>query len=195
MTSEHSKINGTLPFNKMNPRLQKENNPAKEEHKTPLTINRTVKIVNKENNLAKEDSKSLIAHKLVKDNNPFKEDPKNPLVHNPVKEGSLASEPENRLANNRLGVVSQEPSIKPRKLSISLDVTTNVKVVKIADNNNKSEINVEKKDGNENLLGNERLSSHPIIEKGGGKEEAALDHRRLENDDYRSPLDAFGIST
>lgn len=190
MNSAHSKINGTLPFNKMNPRLQKENDPRKELNRTPLVINRTVK----ENKLAKEDPKSLIAPKLVKDNNLIKEDSKNPVVHNLVKEGNLASEVENRLANSLLGIISQEPPT----LSIRLDVTSNAEVVKMADDtsdiNNKSVRSVENMDTNEDLLENNRLSSHPIVEKGGGKEDANLD-RRLQNDDYRSPLDAFGIST
>lgn len=193
MTSAHSNINGTLPLNKIIPRLQKENNPATEDHTIPPLQNKTVKVGIKENNLAKEEHKSLIGHRLVRENNLNTEDTKNP-VHKPVKELNLASDCKIPLAENVASVDSQELVVKPpTRLSISIDVTSNKKVVKMT--NNKSKLNIERQNMNEDTLVNIRLSSHPIVEKGGGKEEATLDRRRLENDDYRSPLDAIGIST
>lgn len=201
MNSAHSKINGTTPLNKVIPRLQKENNPAKEEHKTPPAVNRSVKIVAKENNLAREEPRNIIAQKLVKENNnQGKEEPINPVVHKSVAEGNLASEPEIPLSHNLAGVASQDPLVKPPPiLSIRLDVTSNKKVVKMTgdkiDGKEKNMLDVEKSNRNEDLLENNGLSSHPIVEKGGGKVATAPLHRRLENDDYRSPLEAFGIST
>ncbi|KAJ8726853.1 hypothetical protein PYW08_015250 [Mythimna loreyi] len=200
MNSSHSKINGTLPLNRVLPRLQKENNPANEEHKTLPVVNRIVKIAAKENNLVREEPRNVIVHKIVKENNNLgKEDPNIAVVHKSAKENNPASETEIPLPNN-VGVASQEPLEKsPPILSIRLDVTSNKKVVKIAgdkiDINDKSKLNVELKDRNEDLLENERLASHPIVEKGGGKEVAAAVRTRLETDDYRSPLEAFGIST
>lgn len=191
MNSAHSKINGTLPLNKVIPRLQKENNPSKEEHKTPPLVNRTVKIIAKENNFAREEPRNV--HKLVKEINNHSKEDLNPVVHKPVAEENLACEPDVSLATDLAGVASQEPLVKqPQMLSIRLDVTSNKKVV---NSNNKSMLNVENRDRNEDLLENKRLSSHPVVEKGGGKVATAQHHSRLENDDYRSPLEAFGIST
>lgn len=155
------------PINQILPRLQKENNPAKEEHKNAVT-----------NKPAKAELKNPIIPK------PTKVDHKNPVVQNPTK------------------VILKEPSllIHHPRLSIEIDVTSNKNLVKMPDDktdtNNKSKLNVAMNDMNEDLLENNRLSSHPVVEKGGGtKEIPAYHHIRVKDDDYRSPLDAFGSTT
>ncbi|XP_035431159.2 uncharacterized protein LOC118263337 [Spodoptera frugiperda] len=208
-TSPHSKINGGLPYHTVATKLQKENNPASEENKTHIVNNKLVKTV--DNNLSKEEPKHVLVQKPVKENSLRKEEPKinkvvpvekvadkkeqnrECVVHKVIKETHTSDEPKKPVANNTTRIVKPPPLVIVHpKLSVRLDVTSNKKVVKVGDD--ASDSNVEHKDRNENLLDN-RLVVHQVVEGGGNSEKPALDRRRHESYDYRSPLDAFGITT
>ncbi|CAH1635066.1 unnamed protein product [Spodoptera littoralis] len=208
-TSVHSKINGGLPYHNVATKLQKENNPASEENKTHIVNNKLVRVV--DNNLSKEEPKHVVVQKPVKDNSLRKEEPKinkviaiekvpdkkeqnrECVVNKVVKEAHTPEEPKKLVANNTARVVKPPPLVIVHpKLSVRLDVTSNKKVVKVGEDTNDN--NAEHKDRNENLLEN-RLVVHPVAEGGGNSEKSALDRRRHGSYDYRSPLDAFGITT
>ncbi|PZC76756.1 hypothetical protein B5X24_HaOG204144 [Helicoverpa armigera] len=214
MSSAHSKINGSLPpLNRINTKLQKENNPMKEDQKTTV-VNKNIKVISKENNVGKEEPKNVV-HKPVKDSNPSTEEIKislvnkptidtnplreeigDPVVHKTIKDPSLVKEPANPV---RIVKVVKPPAVMQQsKLSVQLDVTSNKKVIRVTDcktDVHSTTLFMDNKNINEDLIENQRLSSHPLVEKGGGNKEITIDFRRLENDDYRSPLDAFGSST
>ncbi|KAH9639902.1 hypothetical protein HF086_015407 [Spodoptera exigua] len=208
-TSAHSKINGNLPFHNVATKLQKENNPSSEENKTYIINNKIVKVI--DNNLSKEEPKHVSVQKPVKENSLRKDEPKiskdvsnekvvdkreqnqECAVHKTAKENNTPVEPKHPLPNNTARVVKPPPLVIVHpKLSVRLDVTSNKKIVKVGDDTNDS--NTEYKDRNENLLEN-RLVPHIVVEVEGNSEKSALDRRRLETYDYRSPLDAFGITT
>ncbi|XP_075972697.1 uncharacterized protein LOC142974325 isoform X2 [Anticarsia gemmatalis] len=135
--------------------------------------------------------------RLQKENNPKepvplkenpKEDYKNPVMLKAVK----------------IGVVND---LKPKpvvvnhpRLSVEIQVSNNMKVVKIpdkVDQPDKSDQNKSKSEESNkstDLPENKRQSSNPVVEKGGGNT-AMPDHKRRKSDDYKSPLDAFGSTT
>lgn len=124
---------------------------------------------------------SHIIPKLQKENNPSKKDEsKNPTVQKTVR-------------------VVRDPMLITPRLSVQIDVTSNKKVVKMPDKtdaNDKSKINLKAGNKNDDLPENRGLSTHPVVEKGGGKKELeVLGNRMRDVDDYRSPLDAFGSTT
>lgn len=124
---------------------------------------------------------SHIIPKLQKENNPSKKDEsKNPTVQKTAR-------------------VVRDPMLITPRLSVQIDVTSNIKVVKMPDKtdaNDKSKINLKAGNKNDDLPENRGLSTHPVVEKGGGKKELeVLGNRMRDVDDYRSPLDAFGSTT
>uniref|UniRef100_A0A2A4JC47 C3H1-type domain-containing protein n=1 Tax=Heliothis virescens TaxID=7102 RepID=A0A2A4JC47_HELVI len=211
MTSAHSKINGSLPpLNRINTRLQKENNPVKDDHKTSI-VNKNIKVIVKENNLGKEESKNVV-HKPIKDSNPSTEGIINSLVNKPIEANPLREEIGDPVVHKTIQdtnfvkdptnptriVVKPSQVVQQPKLSVQLNVTSNKKVIKMTGcttDVHSNTLTVDGKNMKKDLMENKRLSSHPLVEKGGGNKEITIDFRRLENNDYRSPLDAFGSST
>lgn len=122
-----------------------------------------------------------IIPKLQKENNPTKKDEfKNPTVQKTAR-------------------VVRDPKLITPRLSVQIDVISNKKVVEMPDKtdaSDKSKINMKAGNKNDDRPENRGLSTHPVVEKGGGKKEfAGLGKRMREVGDYRSPLDAFGSTT
>lgn len=151
-TSKHSKGNGELlsinrPTNKAasTNKMQKENDPSKEELKTPTSI-QSVKV----------DVVDDLREETV--------------VHNP-------------------------------RLSIQIDVSSNLKTVKVLN----EEFGDAQKDSLEDMVSAEIVKENepslPLVEKGGGSRRSSQEtitqqtERRMEFDDYESPLQALGNAT
>lgn len=136
--------------------------------------------------------------KLQKENNPKDQQPvvpkhvsvenyKNPAMLKAIKVGF-----NNDLKQQKPEIKQQTPVMHCPKLSVELNIANNKKVVTNINHNSGSDTSQNKM---EEVLESVRHSSHPVVEKGGGRMDMESASESTAGDDYRSPLDAFGSTT
>lgn len=129
------------------------------------------------------NNKAASTNKVQKENDPSKEGQKTPTIFQSVKVN---------IAND----LREETIVSNPRLSVQVDVSSNLKAVRVP----KVQM-----DSFEDMISadivKENEASLPVVEKGGGtrrsSEEITIQRteRRMEFDDYESPLQALGNAT
>lgn len=133
-------------------------------------------------------NKAVSTNKMQKENDPSKEELKTPTIFQSMKV-------------NVVDDTREETIVPNTRLSIQIDVSSNMKTVKICNEGSGDA----QKDSLEDMVSanivNENESSLPVVEKSGGSRRSSEEttvqrtEKRMEFDDYESPLQALGNAT
>lgn len=132
-------------------------------------------------------NKAASANKMQKENDPSKEELKSTLFQS--------------VKVNVVNDLREETVLPNPRLSVQVDVSSNLKTVKVRNEG----FGDAQKDSLENMISAEIVkqndASLPVVEKGGGSRRSSGEtttqrtERRMEFDDYESPLQALGNAT
>lgn len=125
---------------------------------------------------------------MQKENDPSKEELKTTTIFQSVKA-------------NVVNDLKEETVVPNPRLSVQVDISSNLKTIKIQNEG----IGDAQKDSYEDMVSAEMVkdneASLPVVEKGGGSRRSSEEittqrtERRMEFDDYESPLQALGNAT
>lgn len=186
LTSTHSKVNVIQHLNKLDSSLKSQN--LSKQH-TNMLLKETTK-ENKITPITPKSGKIDVIKNLKETNKPL-------VIQNEVNLKPLVKQIESiETKANKILVIQKEVNVNKAealqhsRLSVEVDIVNNKKVVIMSNKDDDKGY----ENASESSFENQRHSSHPVVEKGGGSISNGNPQRR-NSDDYRSPLDAFGSTT